>query len=107
LSTKDFANDRLASIMREEEVQLFQRSKVNHLLEGDDNTKYFHLVANGKHRRQQIYSLEDDVGSCISDEEELKQHITGSISTSVVLWLIKIVDMACVFVLSASGCCKS
>ncbi|KAL5658679.1 hypothetical protein ACJX0J_031842, partial [Zea mays] len=56
--------------------------------EGDDNTKYFHLVANGKHRRQQIYSLEDDVGSCISDEEELKQHITGSISTSVVQFLL-------------------
>jgi hypothetical protein len=34
-------------------------------------------VANGKHRRQQIYSLEDDAGSCISDEEELKQHITS------------------------------
>jgi hypothetical protein len=34
-------------------------------------------VANGKHRIQRIYSLEDDVGSCISDEEELKKHITS------------------------------
>jgi hypothetical protein len=51
---------------------------VKHLLEGDDNTKYFHdLVANGKHRRQRIYSLEDDAGSCLSDEEELKQRITS------------------------------
>jgi hypothetical protein len=75
LNTKAFANERLASILREEEVRLFQGAKVKHLLEGDDNTKYFHLVANGKHRRQRIYSLEGDVGSCISDEEELKHHI--------------------------------
>jgi hypothetical protein len=55
LNFKAFANDRLASILREEEVRLFQRAQVKHLLEGDDNTKYFHLVANGKHQRQQIY----------------------------------------------------
>jgi hypothetical protein len=73
LNTKAFANERLASITREEDVRLFQRAKVNHLLERDDNTKYFHdLVANGKHWRQQIYSLEDNAGSCISHEEELK-----------------------------------
>lgn len=77
LNSLAFANDRLASIMREEEVRIFQRAKVNNLLEGDDNTKYFHLVANGKHRRQRIYSLEDDAGACISDEEELKRHITS------------------------------
>ena len=76
LDSKSFANDRLANILREEEVRLFQRAKVKHLLEGDDNTKYFHLVANGKHRRQRIYSLEDENGGCITDEEELKNHIT-------------------------------
>ena len=34
-------------------------------------------MANGKHRRQRIYSLKDDAGSCISNEEELKHHITS------------------------------
>jgi hypothetical protein len=77
LNTKAFANDRLASILREEEIRHFERAKVKHLLEGDDNTKYFHLVANDKHRRQRIYSLEDDDGTCIADEEELKNHITN------------------------------
>jgi hypothetical protein len=77
LNSKALANDRLASILREEEVRLFQRAKVKHLLEGDDNTKYFHLVANGKHLRQQIFSLEDEDGACIADEEELKTHITS------------------------------
>jgi hypothetical protein len=57
LSTKAYGNDRLVSILREEEVRLFQRAKVKTLLEEDDNTNYFQLVANGKHRRQRIYSL--------------------------------------------------
>jgi hypothetical protein len=77
LNTKAFANDRLASILREEEIRHFQMAKVKHLLEGDNNTKYFHLVANGKHQRQRIYSLENDDGTCIVDEEKLKNHITN------------------------------
>jgi hypothetical protein len=34
--------------LREEEIRWFQRSKANNLLQGDNNTKYFHMVANGK-----------------------------------------------------------
>jgi hypothetical protein len=34
-------------------------------------------VANGKHRKQKIYSLEDDSCTSIVDEEELKRHITS------------------------------
>jgi hypothetical protein len=48
---------------------------VKHLLEGDDNTKYFQLAANGKYRKQRIYNLEDDNGVHI--EEELKHYITN------------------------------
>ncbi|KAL5680630.1 hypothetical protein ACJX0J_007015, partial [Zea mays] len=44
LNSKAIANDRLGSITREEEVHLFQRAKVKHLLEGNDNTKFFHLL---------------------------------------------------------------
>jgi hypothetical protein len=47
---------------------------VKHLLVEDDNTKYFQLVAIGKHQKQRIYSLEDDNGVRI--EEELKIHIS-------------------------------
>jgi exonuclease III/ubiquitin len=77
LAMKAFINERLAGILREEEIRLFQRAKVKHLLEGDDNTKYFQLVANGKHRKERIYSLEDDNRPSIVDEEELKKHITS------------------------------
>ena len=45
------------------------------LLEGDDNTKFFHMVANGKHRKQHIYQLENEHGVLVGDDQ-LKTHIT-------------------------------
>jgi mannosylglycoprotein endo-beta-mannosidase len=39
------------------------------------NTQFFHLVANGKHRKQHIYKLENDQGVVIGDDH-LKSHIT-------------------------------
>jgi hypothetical protein len=45
-------------------------------LEGDANTRFFHLVANGKHRKQHIYRLEDDQGVVVS-VDHLKRHITN------------------------------
>jgi hypothetical protein len=41
LALKIYIDERLAAILREEEICLFQRAKVKHLLEGDNNTKYF------------------------------------------------------------------
>ena len=61
--------------MREEEIKWYERAKVKTLLEGDDNTRFFHLVANGKHRKQHIYKLENDQGIVIGDDQ-LKSHIT-------------------------------
>jgi hypothetical protein len=37
-------------------------SKVKKLLEGDANTKYFQLVANGKHRKTRIFRFEQEEG---------------------------------------------
>jgi hypothetical protein len=71
---KLYINDKLATILREEEICLFKWEKVKLLLEGDDNTKYFHSVANGKHQKQRIYSLKDDNGVYI-EEEGLKSRI--------------------------------
>ena len=39
------------------------------------NTKYFHLVANGKHRKTRIFQLEDG-DKIIQGDAELKKHIT-------------------------------
>ena len=53
---KHVLNDRLTELLREEELKWYQRAKVKHLLEGDANTKYFHLLANGRHRKTRIFS---------------------------------------------------
>ena len=46
LNLKHTLNERLAQLLREEEIKWYQRTKVKNLLEEDANTKYFQLVAN-------------------------------------------------------------
>jgi hypothetical protein len=50
------ANDNLNKLRREEESKWAQRAKVKHIQEGGNNTRYFHLIENGKHRRKKISS---------------------------------------------------
>ena len=50
-------------MLREEELKWYQRSKAKFFLEGDSNTRYFHSVANGRHRKKRIYSLVQDEGT--------------------------------------------
>jgi hypothetical protein len=45
-------------------------------LEGDLNTRYFHGVANGRHRKKHIHSLVQDEG-LIEGHKQLKSHITN------------------------------
>jgi hypothetical protein len=52
-----------------------QRAKTKNLLEGDNNTKYFHMVANGKRRKTRIFHLEQE-GEIIEGQENLKVFIT-------------------------------
>ena len=62
VNLKHVLNDRLADLLREEELKWYQRAKIRNLLEGDANTKYFHLVASGKHRKTRIFRLEQEEG---------------------------------------------
>jgi exonuclease III len=75
INLKHYLKERLVSLLREEELKWYERAKVKTLLEGDANTRFFHLVANGKHRNQHIYKLEDDQGVVVGDNR-LKSHIT-------------------------------
>jgi hypothetical protein len=50
------ANDDLSKLRRDEETKWAQRAKVKHVQEGGNNTKYFHLIANGIHRRKKDFS---------------------------------------------------
>ena len=42
---------------------------------GNSNKRYFQLIANGRHRKKCIYSLQQDEG-LIEGQEELKKYIT-------------------------------
>jgi hypothetical protein len=76
INLKHYLKEKLVSLLREEELKWYKRAKVKTLLEGDANTRFFHLVANGKHRKQHIFKLENDQGAVVGDDC-LKSHITN------------------------------
>ena len=55
LDLKQSVNERITQFLREEEIKWFQRAKTKDMLEGDNNTKYFHMMANGKRRKTRIF----------------------------------------------------
>ena len=69
------ANEQVLKLRRDQESKWAQRAKVKHIQEGGNNTKYFHLIANGKHWRKKIFQLEQDEGTIVGDEN-LKVYIT-------------------------------
>jgi hypothetical protein len=75
LDLKQSVKERITQLLREEEIKWFQRAKTKDLLEGDNNTKYFHMVANGKRRKTRIFQLEQE-GEVIEGKENLKFFIT-------------------------------
>jgi hypothetical protein len=69
------ANEQLNKLRRDEETKWAHRSKLKHVQEGGNNTKYFHLIANGKHRKKKYFSLNQEEGTIVG-EENLKIYIT-------------------------------
>jgi hypothetical protein len=55
INIKQCLNNRLAHLLREEEIKWYQRAKTKDLLEGDSNIKYFQLIASGKYRKPRIF----------------------------------------------------
>jgi hypothetical protein len=76
LDLKQSVKERLAQLLREEEIHWFQRAKTTKMLKGDRNTKYFHLIANGKRRKTRIFRLEQEEG-IIEGDANLKKYITN------------------------------
>ena len=74
-AVKKEADERMAQLRRDEESKWAQRAKVKHVQEGGNNTKYFHLIANGKHRKKIIFQLEQDEGTIVG-ENNLKVFIS-------------------------------
>jgi len=69
------ARDSLSALLREEELKYFQRAKVKDVLLGDNNTRYFQMIANGKHRKKHIYFLEHG-SEKIDTQADLQKYIT-------------------------------
>jgi hypothetical protein len=51
------ANESLSKHRRDEESKWAQRAKDKHVQESGNNTEYFHLIANGTHRRKNFFNL--------------------------------------------------
>ncbi|KAL9235614.1 hypothetical protein vseg_010359 [Gypsophila vaccaria] len=56
----------------QEEMYWKQRARIDYLTEGDRNTKFFHLKASGRRRRNRITKLEGPDGHLTTEEEELE-----------------------------------
>jgi hypothetical protein len=55
------SRDQLTKLLREKEIKYYQRAKVKDVLLGDNNTRYFQMVTNGKHREKK-FSLDHENG---------------------------------------------
>jgi hypothetical protein len=76
IELKNESNAKIVSLLREEELKWYQRSKSKFILEGDSNTRYFHSVANGRHRKKRIHTLVQYEGT-IEGLDNLKNYITS------------------------------
>jgi hypothetical protein len=69
INMKHYLKERLVTLLREEEIKWYERVKVQNLLQGDDNTRFFHLIASNKRRKQRIFILEQEDGIIVGDNE--------------------------------------
>lgn len=60
------------NILEDEELYWFKRSHETWLLKSDNNTKFFHRIANGQKRKKKaMFSLQDGENTITRDEEIL------------------------------------
>lgn len=73
--TKRHLELQLAKLLRYEELKWLQGSREKGILQGDNNTKYYHAKANGRTRKNSISSLHQEKG-IIEGELELMKYIS-------------------------------
>jgi hypothetical protein len=72
---KQSIHERINQLLREEELKWFQRAETTRILKGDNNMKYFQMIANGKRRKTRIFRLEQEEGE-VEGEERIKEFIS-------------------------------
>lgn len=75
LNRKTFIQFELLRLLEEEESYWHKRANSTWLLKGDSNTAFFHRVANGKKRKNTIFSLKHE-DQTIEGDEALVDHAT-------------------------------
>lgn len=75
-TTKNEAEQKIRALLREEDIKWAPRAKVRKVVQGDGNTKFFHMIANGKHGKKKIIRLEHDEGTIVG-HENLKLYISN------------------------------
>lgn len=70
LERKTFIQTETLRLMEEKELYWHKRSNLNWLLKGDLNTDFFHRTANGKKRKNTIFSLQQD-GEVVEDDGKI------------------------------------
>lgn len=66
----------LADILHREELLWFQRSRTKWLQDGDRNTRYYHIKATNRKKRNNICMLRGDDGQWKDDLEEIKTMVS-------------------------------
>lgn len=66
----------LRDVLYHEELMWHQRSRTKWLLDGDRNTRYYHVKATKRHHRNRIHMLRNDDGDWVEDEVQLKGMVT-------------------------------
>jgi len=69
------ARDGLIKLLRDEELKFYKWAKATDVVLGDNNTRYFQMVASGKNHKKCIFSLHHD-GAKIEGQNDLKDYIT-------------------------------
>lgn len=62
----------LEAVIHQEELTWHQRSRAKWLQDGDRNTRYYHVKATKRKRRNRIHMLRNNDGIWIEDEKQLK-----------------------------------
>ena len=65
----------MESVLNDEEMLWFQKSRAEAICDGDRNTRYFHLSTIIRRKRNRVEALMDDEGSWITDSEQVKEMV--------------------------------
>ena len=69
IEIKSHLNAQIANMLCEDELKWYKHSNSQFILKGDSNTRYFRGVANGRHRKKIIHSLQQDEGTIEGHEQ--------------------------------------